>query len=329
MLLARSKRQDKNNPAYANCKVEESPIGRALGISGRTSALRRVALNPGGEVTGTERGTGSGGSSGAAGTGISWTLRLVLHNPGNQCYANASILALCHACLLARTTPPPLRQMLEKLRSQAQFGLRTTLSTTLQQIRQISGPWAYNGEQQDASEYMAVVLDSAGAFSQVWCSRFEEDGIVADTDHGKAILLEMTTRGADLQALIDEWQHQAHVHALSLQHPVVPVQIGRHSGGRKNQARLSFAEDVALPVFSNATCCLRTIYRPVAAVVHLGHECRSGHYRSILRWGSQWFYTGDGCRAVSCGMASEHLCNVCYIWLARPSLLPDTGNNRC
>ena len=124
--------------------------------------------------------------------------------------------------------------------------------------------------------------------------------MITDTDFGQAILLEMPTRGADLQALVDAWQHQAHIHALSAQHEVVPIQIGRYCGGRKNQARLLFTEDTALPIFSQGIRCLRTYYRPVAAVIHIGRDCRSKHYRSLLRCGDAWFYTDDNSRAAAC-----------------------------
>ena len=157
--------------------------------------------------------------------------------------------------------------------------------------------------------------------TRVWCSRLEVDGVVSATDYGHAVLLEMPTRGADLQALLDGWQHQGHIHALHEQHALVPVQIGRYCLGRKNQARLEFLEDVALPVFSEGLQCLRTIYRAVAAVIHLGPDCRSGHYRSVLSVGSDWYYTDDSSRGLGCDITSEHMCNVCYIWLARPSLL--------
>ena len=142
-----------------------------------------------------------------------------------------------------------------------------------------------------------------------------------NTDFGQAILLEMPTRGTDLQALVDEWQHQTHTHALTAQHDVMPVQIGRRSGGRKNQARLLFTEDTALPIFSQGIRCLHTYYRPIAAVIHIGQECRSGHYRSLLRCGDEWFYTDDNSRAVACALDVEHQRNVCYLWLARSRLL--------
>ena len=149
--------------------------------------------------------------------------------------------------------------MLERLRSQAQFGLRATLQS-LPTVRAISGWWEYSSEQQDASEYIGVVLDSASVLTRAWCSRNEEDGLIANTDFGQAVLLEMPARGVELQALVDEWQHQAHTHALTAQHAVVPIQIGRYHGGRKNQARLQFDEDTALPVFSHrgSDVCTRT-----------------------------------------------------------------------
>ena len=177
-----------------------------------------------------------------------------------------------------------LRLLLENLRSKAQFGLRVELQAQ-PAVRAVSGWWEYSSEQQDAAEYMGVVLGSSGALSNVWCSRRELDGHVSTTDRGQALLLEMSTPNSDLQALLDAWQHQEHVHALSDQQDLVPVQIGRYCGGRKNQAPLLFTEDVAVPVFSQGMRCLRTFYRPVAAVIHLGPECKSGHYRSLLRLG--------------------------------------------
>ena len=188
-------------------------------------------------------------------------------------------------------------------------------------MRAVSGNWEYNSEQQDASEYVGVVLGSSTAFASVWCSRLELDGHVSTTDHGQALLLEMPTRSSDLQALLDAWQHQAHVHALSAQQDLVPVQIGRYCGGRKNRAKLLFAEDVSIPVFSQGVRCLHTFYRTVAAIVHIGRDCRSGHYRSLLRSGDAWFYTDDNRQAERCTLDQEHQGNVCYLWLVRSRLL--------
>ena len=270
-----------------------------------------------------ERTPGTGGWEDSNGARV-WTLRLVLHNPRNHCYANAGITSISHAFTMIRSTPPSLRPLMEYLRSQAQFGLRVTLHAC-QSLRGVSGHWTYNSEQQDAAEYTGVVLDSAGVMARTWCSRKNDGGIVVNTDHGTAMLLEMPTHEVDLQALIDAWQHQAHAHALSEQSVLVPVQIGRYCRGRKNQARLSFMDDVAVPVFADGLNCLRAIYRLVAAIVHLGQTCRSGHYRSLLRCGDTWYYTDDGRCAARCSLEREHFANVCYIWLARPHSLPLPG----
>ena len=153
-------RQDKSKPACAGYTVESSPIGKALGLSGSRKAGRA-------DLGGDPMPLSSGPS--IAGSGEQrrlWTLNLVLTNPGNHCYANASILALCHACSISRFTPGL------RLRSQAQFGLRTTLQDQ-HAVRAVSGRWVYNLEQQDASEYTGVVLASASVLTRVWCSRFE------------------------------------------------------------------------------------------------------------------------------------------------------------
>ena len=217
-----------------------------------------------------------------------------------------------------------LRPLVEYLHSQAQFGLRVTLHAC-QLLRGVSGHWIYNPEQQDAAEYTGVVLDSAGVMYRTWCSRKNDAGIVVTTDRGAAVLLEMPTHEVNLQALIDEWQHQTHTHALSEQSVLVPVQIGRYCRGSKNQARLCLIDDVAVPVFADSLNCLRAIYRPDAAIVHLGPTCRSGHCRSLLRCGDAWYYTDDGRCAARCSLEREHFANVCYIWLARPRSLTLSG----
>ena len=154
--------------------------------------LARVRQGARGEAVGAAMGAeqpGAGNGLRRRGAGPVWTPRLMI-NPGNHCYANASILAVCHACALARCVPPALRPLVEYLRSRAQFGLRTVLSET-PALRAISGHWEYNGEQQDASEYIGVVLGAAGVLTRVWCSRLEVDGIISATDYGHAVLLEM------------------------------------------------------------------------------------------------------------------------------------------
>ena len=301
------RRQDKNKPAYADYSVESSPIGKALGLSrpdknGEKANARVAELSVGCSLRASRLASlGTGHTMGE----LLWTTRLVLINPGNHCYANSSILAM---------------PLIAHLRLRAQFGLRIALHTQ-PEVLAISGWWRYNSEQQDASEYVGVLLSSTASFATVWCSRLEIGGLVETTDHGQALLLEMPTRGTELQSLIDEWQHQAHVHALSSQQEIVPVQIGRCCGGRKNQARLLFSDDISLPIFSQGVRCVHTFYRPVAAVIHIGRDCRSGHYRSLLRSGDEWFYTDDGRQAERCVLEREHQGNVCYIWLVRTRLL--------
>ena len=123
-------RQDKNNPAYATYSVESSPIGKALGLSRGSKSDVKASLEPRRVAVELRQSCPDGHGpraqplSGAMQSRPLWTLMLVLLNPGNHCYANSSILALCHACCVARSTPAMLRPLLENLRSKAQFGLR-------------------------------------------------------------------------------------------------------------------------------------------------------------------------------------------------------------
>ena len=93
------KRQDKSRPAYAEYTIESSPIGKALGLSGSQKSGRadpgEDSVQPGSGKSGVDRYSPGIANSGAPGR--PWTLNLVLANPGNHCYANASVLALCHA----------------------------------------------------------------------------------------------------------------------------------------------------------------------------------------------------------------------------------------
>ena len=99
------RRQDKANPAYASYRIENSPIGQALRLTKGPSAARQGATDPvvsaamGAEMAGVDNGLSQGGAA------LVWTARLTLVNPGNHCYANASILAVCHACAMARYVP--------------------------------------------------------------------------------------------------------------------------------------------------------------------------------------------------------------------------------
>ena len=140
------------------------------------------------------------------------------------------------------------------------------------------------------------------------------------TDRGTMLYLRLPSAPCSLQDLVEAWTFQHHVYALSGEWDRVPVVLGRYARDRKNQARVLFDGDVQLPVFGHGCVLRQARYRVEAALVHLGDEPSSGHYRAILRHQGKWYYTDEGTCSCETELQGVHACNVYLLWLVKQGL---------
>ena len=92
------------------------------------------------------------------------------------------------------------------------------------------------------------------------------------------------------------------------------IQIGRSTAHGKNHACISFSGGVVLPVRTDAGVEQRT-FGAVSGVLHLGENVTSGHYRAVLRQGSQWYIADDGVAAVPTSIGTHLTRQIYVIWL--------------
>ena len=247
-----------------------------------------------------------------------WT-DVMLSNSSSRCYANASVISLCHVWGVTQVVPEVFQLLYTMLRTRANLGIAVSLCTQ-PLLRRLMPVWEFNDRQQDAVEFLMILLQSDPESRSLWCSREDELGFIRTLDHGIIISLTLPDSETQLQELVDAWHEQRSIHALTEEHSVVLLQLGRYRDGRKVTSRVFFGDDVALPCFNEGLRCVWVIYRPVAAIVHLGSRASEGHYRAVLRSGEPWVFTDDN-SAVPCDIGELHNRNVYMLWVARPAAL--------
>ena len=172
-------------------------------------------------------------------------------------------------------------------------------------------------------EFLTALLRSGSDYGLAWGSRVDELGVVRSLDYGNVISLTLPDSRVQLQELVDAWHDQVGIHALIEEAPVVLRQLGRYRNGRKIISELRLMRTSLCRVFRRAfgvcVCvCVWLIYRPIAAIIHLGPHAQEGHYRTVLRSGDSWAYTDDNVEAAPCDIDDTHFRNVCLLWVARP-----------
>ena len=95
----------------------------------------------------------------------------------------------------------------------------------------------------------------------------------------------------------------------------MPVVLGRYSGRAKNQARIYFDGDVLVPVLGEGRAMRQARYQVTSALIHIGNQPTSGHYRALLRSGDGWLSSDDAVPCARTGLSSEHACNAYLLWL--------------
>ena len=168
------------------------------------------------------------------------------------------------------------------------------------------------------------------AYVGLWQSRMSAPHIVREAgDLSLPILIDM--QSGSLQHLVDQWTHQAAVHALVHHSGIVMLQIKRYgfepdSGPTKNLTPLHLqpGEVIVLPQFASQEGLELQLlrFRVGYVIYHLGHTTDTGHYQVALcekrghaataPW--QFAICNDGC--VPRRAAPSDLCNIaanCYL----------------
>ena len=253
----------------------------------------------------------------AASLGTSWLLRVVLRNPSNHCYANAGVLALLHTLEHQAALPSALRPLRRALQQAAAMHQSVTLSSLLV-MRSLVPRWPFDRTQQDTLEFLAPLLRKAQVDAGVWEARCIEAGAIYRHAFGVApIEIQPVGKVCTLQEAVRGWHQHAFPHALTTASHRVLLFINRYATAGKSFCEVRFQDEVQLPVFRHGTEVQWHRYRPCAAVLHFGATPHMGHYRSLLRVETHWFFTQDGQLPTPQIIKRQHCTNVYAIWLQR------------
>ena len=211
-----------------------------------------------------------------------------LKNPHNVCYLNSCAQALHWIGRLTDLPDDCFGAAKAALRMLGKAG-HVYLPACLPWTPLLRG-WRQLSAQHDAAEFMGHLLKSAAPSASIghWQSRLIEPLQVVDAGC-LTTPIPFDMRGANLQALIDNWTAQATVHALVAHSGVVWLQLKRyeHREGRayKNMQRLPImpGELVALPIFESAAGVNLGYqqFRVGCLVVHYGAHLSTGHYQTV------------------------------------------------
>ena len=248
-----------------------------------------------------------------------WIAGLRLVNPGNHCYANAAVCALLSVFTQYLDIPQGLRALHRvcwhaSYRSQAltlkrQFAMRSCVPR-----------WPFNGAQQDAVEFTGQLMEGVGWTSGRWEARSLQDGHIQCFETGYApITLPVPAHAFALQDAIQAWHVKSHLHALTEASVLIFLQLGRHTGGAKNQTEADFQACVRMPVFLEGLDVQWVPYEVQSAILHYGDTPLSGHYRSQLRLSDSdhWYLTDDNVTAQLQQIQSPHRCNLYAVWIKK------------
>ena len=225
----------------------------------------------------------------------SWLQSLILGNPHNHCYMNASMYAVLH---VLQECPSLASRALQSLRGVCQGSVRrggqVVLSAQLI-VRSILRTWTFDRRQHDAAEFTAALLYGLGLSLAQWEARYpDHEGVQVLHTGGAPVSLRMRATSCGLQDLIDDWHRQVYMHAFVVQDGPVLLHLARNADASKNEALISLASKVWLPIFVEGILARWHSYQVRALVEHHGDSVVSGHYRSVLKFASGWVHTDDG-----------------------------------
>ena len=192
----------------------------------------------------------------------------------------------------------------------AQQGNRSTsqLRPSSQHSRRVRPGWYYGIRQQDAAEFLTILLRLVSPL--IWQSRLRQAGDLVQTrDSGLIITLDLSSQQSSLQQLIFDWHGQHSTHALSAEPSLLCIQLGRYPGHQKIARPINLPNTLELPAFIAAdTVAVQWLrYSVTSVVIHLGRSPLACHYRALLQSDGAWFYTNDHVRACRTTLQAEHL----------------------
>eukprot|EP00439_Symbiodinium_sp_Y106_P066429 s1533_g10.t2 len=175
--------------------------------------------------------------------------------------------------------------------------------------------WPQAHEQHDAAEFLMHFLAKAEphAFSGQWQSRMMQLDRMHIQDRGSLLApLNLDRLGPDLQACLDLWEGQSHVHAMIDFNHALVLQIHRFEqradGAHKVATRVQVrpGQTVAMPTFAGDDSTSTTVVncRVSFVVYHLGPTMLAGHYKTALCVPGGTLGFGGGWKFVICNDAT-------------------------
>ncbi|CAE7204843.1 cdk7 [Symbiodinium sp. CCMP2592] len=263
----------------------------------------------------------------------------------NQCYANAVILALsrllqpiCYAG--HRFACTHLGQVLRSVQT-AKVSKALTLRN-LTAWSSLADQWSEPYRQHDAAEFLQHVLSSVDSVLALspWEAFPDGDDGSLTRDRGSGVVLIPMRRPdqqlhPDIQASVDDWHQQRHLHAFRSDAEWVVLQLDRFKGRGvfqvRDNAALPIPGRLCLPVCTSRHAVHHQIYHTTAVVLHYGAQVSSGHYRVLLMGqgsgnagaSAVHYITDDDRQAVRCGTSElENLASRSYLLFMQRATQP-------
>ena len=266
-------------------------------------------------------------ASGLSGPPPDWILNLKLDNPGNHCYANASIAAILAQFPDSSMAPAGLRA-LHRLCVEAAQRQQAIMLKKQFVMRGCVPRWDFSSTQQDAVEFTAHVLLGANWRHGWWEARSFQDAQIIRHESGHAPICLLVSNGAfDLQDAVQAWHDRGYVYALLSAPTHTLLQLARYTGEDKNNAEAHIQDFVMMPVFAEALEVTWVRYEVTAALLHYGRSPHTGHYRSHLKLADEWYLTDDGVCATRQPILQEHRRNVYAVWVKKVEEPPPHPND--
>ena len=328
-------KQSERSPLYAQFDITKTGLGKYLRKAGDQEAGgdAQKASTPGfpsstKPVVISDRSAAMLAPPAVAPLPQTWLQRLVLGNPHNHCYMNASMYAVLH---VLQDCPSLATRAMQSLRGVCQGSVRrgghVVLSAQLI-VRSILRTWTFDRRQHDAAEFTAALLHGLGLSLAQWEARYpDQEGVQVLHTGGAPVSLRMRATSCGLQDLVDDWHQQVYMHAFVVQDEPVLLHLARNADASKNEALISIASFVWLPIFTEGIIARWHSYQVRALVEHHGDSVVSGHYRSVLKFASGWMHTDDGVMPTPVLWTQAREQHMYLVWLvpaqsleSRPSL---------